>query len=124
MRPNTESPYAALKRVFHEPSRMALMAALCSSEDGASFNDLKAECALTDGNLSRHIKALEEAGAVCVTKYAYGAKARTMISLTDSGREQFVDYLKTLEEILRLTTESMATEETFAPLLNMGHIAP
>jgi len=122
MKRKTDPPFMALKQVFHEPSRMALMASLSTVEDGVSFSDLKEQCALTDGNLNRHLKALEEAGAIRVEKQLYDGRTRTMIQLSDRGREEFVEYLTTLEDILRRTTDTLALEEKFAPLFAMRHI--
>lgn len=54
-----------LSRVFHEPRRLAIMSVLCASAPtGLSFSELRAQCGLTDGNLNRHLKTLEEAGAI------------------------------------------------------------
>jgi len=106
-----ENPYAALKRVYHEPSRMAIMTALCGAEDGLSFGELKRACALTDGNLNRHLKALTEEAAVHTHKVRDGAKTITIVAITDTGREHFVDYLHALEDILRKTADMLAVEE-------------
>ena len=54
--------YTGLKKIFHEPSRLAIMSVLSRSIDSASFVQLKDECELTDGNLSSHLKMLEDAG--------------------------------------------------------------
>jgi len=112
MIPQTDNPYAALKRVFHEPSRMAIMSELCAEERALSFAELKEHGGLTDGNLNRHLNALTEVGAVRIFKRPDGAKQRTMIALTDTGRLQFVEYLHALEEALRRAAASLAAEET------------
>ena len=52
--------YTELKRIFHEPSRMAIISALCR-EETLTFNQLKEECELTFGNLSSHLKILKDA---------------------------------------------------------------
>ncbi len=107
-----ENPYAALKGIFHEPSRMAIMTALCAAEFGMSFNELKTQCALTDGNLNRHLKTLTEAGAVRVIKKNDHTRTRTTAHITNNGRLQFVDYLRTLEDALRQTAWLLANEES------------
>lgn len=109
-----ESPYSGLKRVFHEPSRMAIMTALCGAEDGLAFGDLKNQCVLTDGNLNRHLKALTDAGAVLVVKAQSENRSRTMVYITDRGMEHFVEYLHVLEDVLRRTAETLAAEENIA----------
>ena len=47
--------FDALERVFHEPSRMAILSALCTVRGGMPFTELRDRCGLTDGNLSRHL---------------------------------------------------------------------
>jgi len=116
-----DNPYAALKHIFHEPNRLAIMSALCGAVEGLTFNELKEECGLTDGNLSRHLKALEEAGAVRIEKSFVRAKPRTTVFLTDQGRESFLEYLQALEEVLKKAAESMAlTEKEDPPPLPWG----
>jgi DNA-binding MarR family transcriptional regulator len=121
MKTKTDNPYAALKRVFHEPSRMAIMADLCAEEHALAFAELKQRHGLTDGNLNRHLKALHDAGAVRVYKRPDGSKQRTMIVLTDQGRLHFVDYLRALEDALRRAAASLAADEQRAPT---PHLVP
>src|SRR5438309_1496763 len=56
--------YEGLDRVIHERARLSVLTSLVSHPKGLSFVDLKELCALTDGNLSRHLKVLEEANLV------------------------------------------------------------
>jgi DNA-binding transcriptional ArsR family regulator len=111
MAKKAENPYAALKTLFHEPNRLAIMSALSHAIDGLTFNEIKAECELTDGNLSRHLRALEEAGAIRVEKTFVDAKPRTTVFLADAGRNSFIDYLRALEEVLQKAAESVAAVE-------------
>lgn len=113
-----ENPYGALSRIFHEPNRLAIVSALCSAANGLSFRDLKEECVLTDGNLSRHLKALEEAEMVLLEKRFVGAKPRTTVILTEHGREQFIAYLKALEEVLKKAAEAVAGEERSTEIID------
>ncbi len=122
MTTNRETPYSALKRVFHEPSRMAIMTSLCGAENGLAFGELKNQCVLTDGNLNRHLKALADAGAVTVVKKQRATRLRTMIYITDAGREHFVDYLRALEDVLRRTAETLAAEENVAKTPLLWHV--
>ncbi len=110
MNPKSENPYLALERIFHEPNRLAIMSALCRTADGLTFNELKEECELTDGNLSRHLKALEEAKAVKIKKAFVKAKPQTTILLSDHGREKFIEYLKALEEVLQVAAKAAAPD--------------
>ena len=111
----SENPYAELKRIFHEPNRLAIMSALCNSVEGLTFNQLKEECELTDGNLSRHLEALHKARAIRIKKYFAGVKPQTKVYLSERGRESFIDYLKALEEVLKKAAESVATSVKDAP---------
>jgi len=106
-----ENPYNGLKRIFHEPNRLAIMSALCSSANGLTFRELKEDCDLTDGNLSRHLKALEEAEVVVVNKKFVGVKPQTTISLTDKGRDSFIEYLQALEEVLKKAADAVSSGE-------------
>jgi len=90
-----------LERSIHEPARLALVTTLCASEGGMSFQDLKAECGLTDGNLSRHLKVLEEAGIIRVQKAGKGRSSRTRVSMSGTGRDAFMNYLHSLEKVLQ-----------------------
>jgi DNA-binding transcriptional ArsR family regulator len=108
-----ENVYARLKRVFHEPNRLAILSVLCKEAEGLTFNDLKDGCNLTFGNLSSHLKTLQEAGIVDVQKAFVANKPCTTVVLTDSGREQFVVYLEALEAALKTASEAVAkTEKT------------
>jgi len=109
MTDQSDNPYEALERIFREPNRLAIMSALASASGGLTFNDLKEACQLTDGNLSRHLKALEEAGAVGIKKTFVGVKPQTTAHLSAKGRQNFMDYLKALEEVLKQAAKAVET---------------
>lgn len=106
--------FEALERIFHEPSRLAIMSMLCAARDGLTFNELKEQCKLTDGNLSRHLKMLEDAKVVRIKKTFVEAKPRTTAYLTQKGHERFVDYLKTLEGVLKNASDALKNEKNEA----------
>ena len=54
--------YDGLERVLHEKARLGIMTSLVTRPEGLLFSELKRLCALTDGNLSRHLDVLREAG--------------------------------------------------------------
>lgn len=89
------------ERLFHDPSRLAILSALLENPDDASFNGLKASCGLTDGNLQSHLKVLKEGGVVSLKKEIHNERARTRVTLTDEGRLRFLAYLEALEAALR-----------------------
>ena len=99
----TIAPYAydGLDRVIHEKARLGLMTSLVSHPKGLAFGDLKKLCGLTDGNLSRHLQVLEEAGLVRLDKAFDGKRPLTTCHLTDAGRQRFLDYLSVLEKVVR-----------------------
>ncbi len=105
--PNSDADVGGLDRVFHEPHRLGIMSALCAADgDGLAFNQIKRECGLTDGNLSRHLRTLEDAGAVRIEKTFVSHRPRTTVFITDEGRESFMRYLRQLEDVLRRALES------------------
>ena len=85
MTTETEPDFDALERIFHEPSRLAIMSELCGAGKGQSFSDLKAACGLTDGNLNRHLKVLQDAGVVKVTKKFVGVKPTSVRATNETA---------------------------------------
>ncbi|MEO1719191.1 MAG: transcriptional regulator [Pseudomonadota bacterium] len=93
--------YAGLDRVIHEKARLGVMTSLYSAADGLAFGDLKSLCALTDGNLSRHLATLETAGLVTMEKGYRGRRPHTQVLLTPEGRSQFEAYVAELERVVK-----------------------
>ena len=93
--------YEGLDRVIHEKARLGLLTSLMTHPRGLAFADLKQLCGLTDGNLSRHLQVLQEAGLVEVTKGYEGNRPHTRCRLTKIGRRRFLDYLAVLERLVR-----------------------
>ena len=93
--------YEGLDRVLHEKARLGILTALVTHPEGLSFNDLTRLCDLTDGNLSRHLDVLAEAGLVKITKGFEGRRPHTSCALTATGRKRFREYLAQLEQVLR-----------------------
>ena len=92
--------YDGLDRVIHEKARLGILASLAAHEGGLVFNDLKQLCSLTDGNLSRHLVVLSDAGLVKTRKTNRGPRAQTTYSLTSNGRRRFVEYINVLESVV------------------------
>ena len=105
------NPYEQLHRVFHEPSRLAIMSAVAQEGSGVKFRELRDECKLTDGNLNRHLKTLEEAGAVKIKKKFVDSKPQTTIHITRSGQDSFLEYLQALQNVLMNAAESLGADE-------------
>lgn len=93
---------AQLDELIHQPARLRIMAALTAHEPGAAleFTHLRDLLGLTDGNLGAHLRRLEEAGYVRITKTFVGRKPRTYIQATERGRRAFDEHVTALQEIL------------------------
>lgn len=92
--------YEGLDRVLHEKARLGILTSLAAKADGLLFTDLKGLCNLTDGNLSRHLTVLQEAGVVEIHKGYKGKRPQTLCRLTEAGRKRYLDYIAVLESVL------------------------
>ncbi|MGA8493589.1 MAG: transcriptional regulator [Terriglobales bacterium] len=93
-------PFQQLDRVIHEKGRLAIMSMLAASPE-LSFTELRDALAMTDGNLTTHIRALQEAGYVSVAKSFQNRRPLTTCSLTAAGRKAFTEYINLLEQIVQ-----------------------
>jgi DNA-binding MarR family transcriptional regulator len=93
--------YDGLDRVIHEKARLSVLTSLIAHPKGLVFGDLKEMCALTDGNLSRHLQVLEEAGLVAIEKGYDRNRPQTVCRITAEGRRRYLGYLKVLEQVVR-----------------------
>lgn len=93
--------YEGLNKVIHERARLGILTSLMTNRGGLSFVELKKLCDLTDGNLSRHIKVLSEAGFVTVEKSFKANRPHTRCDITKAGREAFSAYIEVLESVVK-----------------------
>jgi DNA-binding transcriptional ArsR family regulator len=93
--------YDGLDRAIHEKARLGVLTSLMAHPRGLAFVDLKHLCGLTDGNLSRHLQVLQEAGLVEIVKGYERKRPHTQCRLTAAGRQRFLDYLAVLEQVVR-----------------------
>ena len=93
--------YEGLDRVIHERARLSVLTSLISNPKGLTFGDLKQLCALTDGNLSRHLSVLEAAKMVEIAKGIDHNRPLTVCRITAYGRKRYLEYLSTLEQVVR-----------------------
>jgi DNA-binding MarR family transcriptional regulator len=93
--------YEGLDRAIHERARLSVLTSLITNPAGVSFGDLKELCALTDGNLSRHLQVLEKENMVEVAKGRDRNRPLTTCRITASGRKRYLEYLATLEQVVR-----------------------
>jgi DNA-binding MarR family transcriptional regulator len=92
-------PFLQLDRVIHEKGRLAIMSALAASTE-LSFTELRELLQMTDGNVNAHIRTLQEAGYLGVTKSFRDSRPLTTCTLTKAGRDAFTAYLGLLEQIV------------------------
>ena len=92
--------YEGLERVIHEKARLGILASLASHTDALTFSELKQLCALTDGNLNRHLQVLQDAGLVEIRKETDGNRPQTLCHLTTEGRQRFAQYISALEKVV------------------------
>ena len=93
-------PFLQLDRVIHEKGRLGIMSMLAASPE-LSFTELRDALEMTDGNLTTHIKALQQEGYISVAKSFQKNRPLTTCSLTAAGRKAFAEYIGLLEKIVR-----------------------
>lgn len=108
--------YEGLDRMIHERARLSVLTSLITNPKGLAFGDLKQLCALTDGNLNRHLRVLEEGEMVEIVKKIDRNRPLTICRITASGRARYLEYLSALEQVVRdaahLPREEPTSEST------------
>ena len=120
--PRGRFAYDGLDRVIHEKARLGVLTSLVAHPKGLAFGDLKQLCGVTDGNLSRHLQVLQEAGLVEIEKGYEGNRPHTTCRMTPAGRRRFLDYLAVLEQIVRDAAEAVAHEPGALSRLGMARL--
>jgi DNA-binding MarR family transcriptional regulator len=95
-------PFLQLDRVIHEKGRLAIMSMLAAAPE-LSFTDMRDALSMTDGNLTTHIRTLQESGYVSITKSFRNNRPLTTCSLTEAGKKAFTGYINLLEQIVQQT---------------------
>lgn len=113
--------YEGLDRVIHERARLGVLTSLVAHPKGLLFGDLKQLCGLTDGNLSRHLQVLQEAGLVDIEKGFEQNRPQTVCRITAAGRARYLEYLSVLEQVVRDASKAAETDESSEP---EGGLAP
>jgi len=88
--------------VIHEKGRLAIMSMLAASPELA-FTELRDALNMTDGNLTTHIRTLQESGYISISKSYANNRPLTTCSLTSAGKKAFSSYIDLLEQILQQT---------------------
>jgi DNA-binding MarR family transcriptional regulator len=104
--------YDGLDRVIHERARLSVLTSLVTHSKGLLFGDLKRLCALTDGNLNRHLQVLEDAKLITIAKGVHNNRPQTFCRITALGRKRYVEYLAVLEQVLLDAASAVKSEWT------------
>lgn len=113
--------YAGLDRVIHEKARLSVLTSLVAHPKGLVFGDLKQMCGLTDGNLSRHLAVLEDAGLIDIEKGYDHNRPQTICRITPEGRRRYLDYLSVLEQVVR---DAASAAKAGAPPASFRRLKP
>lgn len=98
-------PFLQLDRVIHEKGRLAIMSLLAATPELA-FTELRDTLGMTDGNVTTHIRTLQEAGYIAVSKSYQNNRPLTTCSLTPAGRKAFAAHIALLEQIVQQTKQA------------------
>jgi len=109
--------YDGLDRVIHERARLSVLTSLITHGKGLPFGELKQLCALTDGNLNRHLTVLEEAKLVTTAKSIEHGRPQTVCRITPLGRKRYVEYLAVLEQVVLDASSAIKADTS----LRSGH---
>lgn len=110
--------YDGLDRAIHEKARLGILTSLATHHGGLSFNDLKELCSLTDGNLSRHLTVLCDAGLVTVNRRETNRRTQTHYSITAVGRRRFLEYIAVLEQVV---SDAVVAQESAGARSKLKH---
>ena len=108
----TDEPIV-LNETFHQPTRLRIMTLLTAEPgtDRLAYTFIQQTLNLTGGNMTTHLRKLEEAGYVAMTKEFQGSKPRTWVEATPEGRREFAEYIADLEACLAMTRQAARTRE-------------
>ena len=120
MKPAAPFAYEGLERLFHERGRLAVCTCLIANPDGLSFKALQDACALTDGNLNRHLHALAETEIVTLARVREGSRPVTTVRITANGKARFLAYIDELETVVRAVNASEPERRTNPPGLQLA----
>ena len=95
-----KNPIEHLNKIFDSRIRLGIMSSVLVNDE-VSFNDLKELIQVTDGNLASHLKTLEEAAYIKVTKGFIGRKTNTTYAVTKAGEKAFKTHLEALEKMIK-----------------------
>ena len=85
--------------VLHQPIRSRLISTLLNNKE-LPFKILKEQLKLTDGNLSSHLTKLQQVEYIQIEKFFEGKRPKTVIKITEKGKEAFKNYIKQLQQFI------------------------
>ncbi len=88
--------------ILHQPLRTKIVSLIASNEDGVSFTQLLKATETSNGNLSSHLRTLEDNGYIDVDKFFEGRRPKTIYRITQKGLDAFFEYLDALQEFLQI----------------------
>ena len=93
---------ALLDETIHQPTRLRIMTMLAAQGPSArlAYPFIQKTLGLTGGNLTIHLRKLENAGYLSTTKEFLDSKPRTWVEATPAGRQAYTDYLANLVQAL------------------------
>jgi Winged helix DNA-binding domain len=115
--------YEGLDRIIHERARLSVLTSLVANPKGLAFGDLKQLCALTDGNLNRHLRVLQKGKLVEIVKGYDRNRPLTVCHITALGRRRYIEYLSTLEQVVRDAASVTHTSASNTSMPNKGQSA-
>ena len=89
-----------IDKTIHEKARLSIMTLLAARGEW-SFQDMKSELSMSDGNLITHLRTLATAGFVQEARDDSGSRPRTTYKITAAGRKAFTTYIDLLESIVK-----------------------
>lgn len=101
-------PALRLDDTVHQRVRLGILAVLAEARR-ADFAYLREALSLTDGNLSRHLGVLEDAGLVEIEKRFEGRRPRTWVQATKAGRAAFAEEVAALRELVARADDAART---------------
>lgn len=103
----TDETTIVLNETIHQSTRLRIMVLLISvpENDRLAYGFIQSTLELTGGNLTTHLRKLEEAGYLTIEKEFVDAKPRTWVWATPAGRRAFADYMVNLERVLKLSPQ-------------------
>ena len=111
--PLAASDVIVLDETIHQPTRLRIMTLLISvpEADRLAYGFIQQTLGLTGGNLTTHLRKLEAAGLLAITKEFQGSKPRTWLQATEAGRRAFARYLSNLERALGVRVPKTAASD-------------